>query len=260
MEGIEEGDDLQEAAPDAPGAAEDTEEVGEVSQELVLGSYSASNTNSALNEANVVKIQVDIDGGETVMIGTDGIKGSSNLGDTFLRLAAPSGDLIAGESNDDYACSGDGGSRFAYTSPFNILKTFTVWGGCFSNNSCGGNTVVVSRRKGYFNFSASNTNHGTTGTTSREIYFLAGRWIRASTCHDVAATASHSGNTVLRLYRKDGSAVFQVSSNDDSAHCSASCGTGSTILYQVPSNGYYQIHAGCYGNTACSGTVAVYAE
>lgn len=261
IEGIEEGEELQDGALNAPGADEDTENIGEVSQQLVLKSYSASNTNSAFNGANVTKISVGIDANETVMIGTTGLKGSSNQGDTVLRLSAPTGDLIANAANDDYYCGGvyQWGSRFVYTSTYNIQKTFTVWAGCFANDSCGG-TTVVSRRKGHFQYSANNTDHGRQGTTNREYSVAAGRWIRASTCGFAAATAAHSGNTVLRLYRKDGANAFEVSANDDSAQCSSDCGGASTILYQVPSDGYYQVRAGCYGNTACSGTVAVYTE
>jgi hypothetical protein len=254
-------EELQEGAPNALGADEDTENIGEVSQQVVLKSYSASNTNNALNGANVAKISVSLDGNETVMIGTAGLKGASTQGDTFLRLGAPTGDLIANAVNDDYLCGGSYqlGSRLVYTSSYNVLKSFTIWAGCFANDSCGG-TTVVSRRKGHFQYSANNTDHGRQGTTNREYSMVAGRWIRASTCGFAAATAAHNGNTVLRLYRKDGATAFEVSANDDSAHCSAECGVGSTILYQVPSDGYYQVRAGCYGNTACSGTVAVYAE
>jgi hypothetical protein len=249
MEGIEEGDEFQESAANAD------EDIAEVSQAVVIGSYSASNT-------SFTKFPVDLDGGETVMIGTGGLKGASYQGDTFLKLAAPTGDFIPNlnPGNDNYTCNGStNGSRFVYTSSFNFLKTFTLWAGCNGSTSCSG-TTVVSRRKGHFQYSATNTNHGNQGTTNRDYWMVAGRWIRVSTCSVDAATAAHTGDTFLRLYRKDGANTFEVKSNDDSLHCSANCDVGSTILYQVPSDGYYQVRAGCYGNTACSGTVAVYAE
>ncbi len=258
VEEIEEGDDVQEAAPDAAGADEGAEDVGELSQELIIGSYSASNTDHALNEANVVKIPVTIGGGKTVMIGTDGLVGASNQGDTVLRLFAPTGDHIKG--NNDYACSDDLGSRLWHSSPYDVTKTFTVWAGCSENESCGENTVVISRMKGTFDFTANNTNYAKKGTTNHQYYLTVGQWIRASTCGVVAAKAGSSGDTFLRLYRNDGGSVFQVKANDDTSDCSEQCGLASTILHQVPTDGYYQVHAGCYAGTACSGTVAVYAE
>ena len=247
-------DDPGEGAA-ASGGEEGAEDVAEAAAAVVIGSYSASGTQNATNEATVKKIPVTIAGGQRVMIGTDGITGASNQGDTWLRLQAPTGDLV--KSNNDDLCSNDFGSRLSFKSPYAATMTFTVWGGCQGNASCGPNVVAVSRLKGQLSFQTTNTNSAKKNFAKKVYHVTSGRRIRASTCEDVATGAERKGDTFLRLLRKEGEAYLQVASNDDSNLCSAHCGAGSTILYEVPSDGDYEVRAGCFDNKSCSGTVAV---
>jgi hypothetical protein len=60
--------------------------------------------------------------------------------------------------------------------------------------------------------------------------------------------SSFTGDTYLRLYGPTGA---QAASNDDA--CS---GRGSNLSFTATSAGTYQIRAGCYSSTSCSGTVA----
>lgn len=247
------------ADSDTPAPAQDPgEATAEIGQALSLGSYAASHTNSALDESRVAKFPIVIGAGATVMIGTDGVKGASNNGDTFLRLAAPGGDLV--KSNHTWSCSAGGGSRLSYTSPYDAPRLYTLWAGCNGDSTCGRSAIAVSRLKGTFPFAVSGTNSATRRTENRQYHVSAGRWIRASTCAPAATKAASQGDTFLRLYRDEGGAISHVDANDDTNLCSALCPHASTIMYQAPSDGDYQIHVGCFGDTACSGTVAVYEE
>ncbi|WNG50556.1 trypsin-like peptidase domain-containing protein [Archangium minus] len=98
-----------------------------------------------------------------------------------------------------------------------------------------------------FTFSATNTNSAQRSTVNKDVALKAGQVIKLGTCTVSGATGT--GDTYLRLY---GPAGTQVASNDDT------CGTLSYLSYTVPANaaGTYQIRAGCYSNTSCSGTVA----
>ena len=60
--------------------------------------------------------------------------------------------------------------------------------------------------------------------------------------------ASFTGDTYLRLKGPSGS---DVASNDDSCG-----GVGSKLTFTATTAGTYQIRAGCYSSTSCSGTVA----
>ena len=62
------------------------------------------------------------------------------------------------------------------------------------------------------------------------------------------AGGTFTGDTYLRLFTSAGG---QVGANDDS------CGVaGSSLSYTAATTGTYQIRAGCYSSTSCSGTVA----
>lgn len=220
-------------------------------QELYIGDYSASNTNSAQTFINTAKIPVTISAGETVMIGTQGLYQSMFTGDTYLRLSSSNAFLDNLAYNDNFC--GTLGSRFAYFAF--TTATRWVWAGCSANSSCGLNFVAISRRKDLFSFSTTNTNSATVNTTNRSYFFTGGEVIRASTCSSEAAGALTSGNTWLRLYKSG----TEVASNDD-ATTSCGCGTASLITYTVPASGFYEVRAGCNANTSCSGQVAVYAE
>jgi len=99
---------------------------------------------------------------------------------------------------------------------------------------------------GTYTFSASNTNSAQQNTVNRSITANAGQTITVGTCGMTGAT--FSGDTYLRLY---GTTNAQVASNDDS--CS---GVGSKLTFTATTTGTYQIRAGCYSSTSCSGTVA----
>jgi hypothetical protein len=102
---------------------------------------------------------------------------------------------------------------------------------------------------GSFAFSATNTNGALQNTVNRDVTLTAGQGIAFGTC--TVSGASGTGDTILRLYNAAGQ---QVVFNDDGA----SCGSLSYANYTVPTGagGTYQIRAGCYGSTSCSGTVA----
>jgi hypothetical protein len=62
------------------------------------------------------------------------------------------------------------------------------------------------------------------------------------------AGGTFTGDTYLRLF---GPAATQVGANDDSCG-----GRGSNLTYTATATGTYQIRAGCYSSTSCSGTAA----
>ena len=234
---------------------EDGIELNVATQDISLAAYSASSTSSATNVNTTAQIPVSFAAGETIMIGTQGITGSSFTGDTYLRLRnASQMDLATG----DDAC-GTLGSRLSFTSP--TAATFTVWAGCFGSDSCGSpnpNIVAISHRNLSFAFSASNTNNASLNTINKQVFLNGGNTVRVSTCSGEASGGSASGDTYLRLYANNGGVLTQVASNDNAETCS--CGTSSLILFSVSSSGFYQINAGCALNTSCSGTVVIYSE
>jgi hypothetical protein len=228
-------------------------ELGTTEQDIALATYSASATNNATNAATTAQIPLAFAAGETIMIGTQGLTGSSFTGDTFLRLRnASQADLVI----SDDSCS-TLGSRLAFTATSAV--THTIWAGCFSSNSCGPNVVAVSRQKAKFAFSASNTNDATTNTVNQQFFFNGGETIRVSTCRTEADGASATNDTFLRLFSSNAGVFTQVAANDN-ASSTCGCGSASLILFTVPAAGLYQVRAGCALNTSCSGTVAIYSE
>ena len=99
---------------------------------------------------------------------------------------------------------------------------------------------------GSFSYTASNTNSAQQNTTNQTIALTAGQILTIGTCGVSGAT--FTGDTYLRL--RDPAGV-QVAANDDA--CS---GMASRIVYTAPAAGNYEIRAGCYSNTSCTGTVA----
>jgi hypothetical protein len=97
-----------------------------------------------------------------------------------------------------------------------------------------------------YTYATVNTNSAQANTVNRAIVLGAGQTLSIGTCG--VTVSSFSGDTYLRL---NGPAGTQVASNDDS--CS---GLGSHIVFTASSSGTYEIHAGCYSNTSCSGRVA----
>ncbi|MEZ4298727.1 MAG: hypothetical protein R3B70_27500 [Polyangiaceae bacterium] len=249
------GDEVDRLGENA-GAPGDEENLGEAEQAIHMADYSASNTDSAQSTATTPKKVITINAHQTIMIGTTGLPGSSFNGDTVLRLDGPNGVEVA--ANNNSSCMENNGSLFAYESPYGSDRQFTLWMGCAGNTSCGWNTVQRANRIHTFPFTANNTNDATTGTTNQQYTLSEGDGIRISTCAKAAYGATRSGDTYLRLFRKVGGAWSQVKANDDTDACNYQCNTGSQIQYTVPADGAYQVRAGCFGNTQCSGTVAVY--
>ncbi|MCE9673635.1 serine protease [Myxococcus stipitatus] len=207
--------------------------------------FSASNTNSA--QMNTVNKTVALTAGQKITLGTCGVTGASVTGDSYLRFVGPTGSEVA--SNDD-ACGGRG-SNLSYTAT--VAGNYEIRAGCYSTGACSGTVAWTiegggnpNPTSGSFTFTASNTNSAQTGTTNRDIVAAAGQTLAFGTC--TVSGASGSGDTFLRLYNT--ATGQQVSFNDDA------CGTLSYATYVIPSAGTYQVRAGCYGSSSCSGTVA----
>ncbi|MFY2562035.1 serine protease, partial [Corallococcus terminator] len=178
-----------------------------------------------------------------------GVTGASVTGDSFLRLLGPSGGEVA--SNDD-ECGGRG-SKLTYTAP--QAGTFEIRAGCYSSGTCSGTVAWTlegggtgpAPSSGTLAYTGSATNSAQTGTTNQDVTLTAGQSISFGTC--TVTGAAGTGDTFLRLYNSAGQ---QVTSNDDA------CGSLSYANYTVPTGagGTYQIRAGCYGSSSCTGTVA----
>jgi hypothetical protein len=231
--------------------------IGITAQEIALAEYSASNTNSATNASTTAQIPIAFNAGETIMIGTQGLTESTFSGDTFLRLRNSS--LVDLATSDDSCATL--ASRLSFTAP--SAATHTIWAGCFGGSSCGNiskpNVVAISRQKGTYVFSASNTNDATVNTVNQQFFFNGGETIRVSTCLNEAAGASATNDTYLRLFSNNGGVLTQIASNDN-ASSTCGCGVASLIMFTTPSAGFYQVRAGCSLNTSCGGTVAIYSE
>ncbi len=96
-------------------------------------------------------------------------------------------------------------------------------------------------------FSATNTNSAAQNTVNKVVALTAGQKITLGTCG--VTGSAFTGDTYLRLFGPNGA---EVASNDDSCG-----GRGSNLGYTVPTGaaGNYEIRAGCYSSTSCSGTV-----
>ncbi len=99
-----------------------------------------------------------------------------------------------------------------------------------------------------FTYNASNTSSASVNTVNRTLPLTVGQTLTLGTCG--VTGSSFSGDTYLRLYSPSGT---QVAYNDD-----ACGGVGSNFTYTVPAGagGNYQLRAGCYSSSSCSGTVA----
>jgi hypothetical protein len=201
--------------------------------------YSASNTNSA--QQNTTNRTLILNAGDTLEVGTCNLTGAAASGDTYLRLFGVGGAEVA--SNDD-SCGGVA-SFIRYTVP--TSGTYEVRAGCFSANSCSGTVVfnvVRATTLETLTYSASSTNSAQQNTINRTVTLKAGDKLEVGTCNLPGATAS--GDTYLRLF---GTSATEVTSNDDS------CGVASYLQYTAPTTGSYELRAGCFGGTSCSGTV-----
>jgi len=99
--------------------------------------YNASNTNS--DTQNYVVFSFDAIASTVVTLGTCGLPGATNTGDTFLRVfnAANSVEIV---SNDD-ACGG-AGSNISFIP--SVSGHFTIRAGCWGAGTCSGAIAVRS--------------------------------------------------------------------------------------------------------------------
>ncbi|MCP3141689.1 serine protease [Pyxidicoccus xibeiensis] len=210
--------------------------------------YSASATQSAT--VNTVNRGVALTAGQKLTLGTCGVASAAFTGDTWLRLNGPAGVEVA--SNDD-ACGGRG-SRLVFTAP--AAGTYEVRAGCYAAGSCSGTVAWTVEAgspppaaSGVFAFNASNTNNAQANTVNQDVTVPAGHSLTFGTC--VVVGGSGTGDTWLRLYNSAGQ---QVLDSDDSS----GCGQLSHATYTVPegAGGTYQLRAGCYGSSSCSGSVS----
>jgi len=220
----------------APGGAAQT------ARRLAMARFSAADTADALQ--NTATFALQLNAGETVLIGTCGLVGASYEGDTYLRLLWQ-GDEVA--ENDD-GCAGLG-SQIAFTPT--VSGTYELHAGCFDDSECSG-VIAMARRKGVFEFSTINTNNATINTfNTTTMFFNAGEIVMMGTCG--LPGSSFQNDTYLRLFRVLDEQLMTV--NDD-----ACGGLGSQALYVVEQAGGYQVRAGCYSNSSCAGTLEVYVQ
>jgi V8-like Glu-specific endopeptidase len=209
--------------------------------------FSASNTNSAMQ--NTANFDISLLAGQTITLGTCGAPGASGTGDTYIRLFDATNHQVA--SNDDAANCGLL-SNLSFTAP--IDSVLQVRAGCFSGAACSGVVgYVLSRNDGgsQYSYSGSGTSGATVNTIDQTLVLRAGQTLKFGTCG--LNFASGTGDTLLRLSGPDSEvAAF----NDDA------CGLLSNGSFTVPpgADGAYAIRGGCFGNGACTGTVAFTVE
>ena len=94
--------------------------------------YSAVETASAT--VNTKDVEVWLDAGQTLRLGTCGMPGATAVEDTLLRLLGPDGLEVA--TNDD-DCKGSG-SRLQYRVPACGAGIYVIRAGCYEATSCAG--------------------------------------------------------------------------------------------------------------------------
>jgi len=97
-----------------------------------------------------------------------------------------------------------------------------------------------------FAFSGRSTTNATRSTANQTVTLRRGQTLTAGTCQLAGATGT--GDTFVRI--ANAGSLTSVALNDDA------CGQLSFVRFVAPADGDYVIRAGCYANTACSGTVA----
>lgn len=212
--------------------------------------FTASNTANAT--VSTTRHTVELTAGQRLTVGTCGLTGASFTGDTWLRVNGPSGIEVA--SNDDGIEAGCNGSGSNVSITAGSAGNYEIIAGCYQNTSCSGTvtwtigTTPPPASSGTFSYSSVNSDSARQNTTNESVTLTAGQRLSFGTCN--VAGASGTGDTFLRLFNAAGT---QVKLNDDGA----GCGKLSHTTYTVPAGagGTYQVRAGCYGNTSCSGTV-----
>jgi hypothetical protein len=208
------------------------------------GSYSYTATATIGATVNTANLDVSLSAGQRITLGTCGIAGSAGTGDTVLRLFDPAGNEVA--SNDDGGGTCGLLSQLSFTAPQG--GAFQIRAGCFLGTGCNGTVAYTVTGSGSRPYSAANTNSATTNTPNFSISLGAGQTITAGTCG--VAGSSGTGDTFLRLFD---AANHEVASNDDAG---GACGTLSTLSFTTPVAGTFQLRAGCFSSSSCSGTVA----
>lgn len=124
-------------------------------------------------------------------------------------------------------------------------KIHAVTGGGWFGGTC--HVWVTAIELGKLNYSATNTNSAQQNTVNQNISLNAGQMIVLGTCGTPDST--FSGDTFLRLINPSGA---QVAFNDDAG---GTCGVGSKLTHTASTSGTYQLRAGCFSGSSCSGTV-----
>ncbi|NVJ19720.1 C-type lectin domain-containing protein [Myxococcus sp. AM011] len=94
--------------------------------------YSASSTsNGTVNTSNY---SIYLRAGQLFVVGTCGVAGASNVGDTYLRINGPNGQEVA--SNDDISGACGTASNISIVVP--TSGNYVIKAGCYSSSSCGG--------------------------------------------------------------------------------------------------------------------------
>jgi hypothetical protein len=177
-------------------------------------------------------VAIDPLNNQRIFVGTDvGVYESIDGGDTFFAfsLGLPLGVVVTDLEVDDMP---------------HFLHAGTYGRGAWKVALQGGTTGGTSGMN--FTYTASNTNSATQNTANKLIALTAGQTLTLGTCGVTGAL--FSGDTVLRLFNPSG---VEVTSSDD-----ACGGQGSNFTYTVPvgAGGNYELRAGCFSNTSCSGT------
>jgi hypothetical protein len=108
-----------------------------------------------------------------------------------------------------------------------------------------GTCSVENPTSGSFSYSASDTNSATQNTVNFNIVIAAGQTLAIGTCG--VPGASGFGDTFLRLFDPFN---MEVAASDDA------CGVLSSITITAATTGTFQLRAGCFSGSSCSGTVA----
>jgi hypothetical protein len=210
-------------------------------------SFSLTNTNTA--QQNTLDRTVHLVAGDKLTVGTCGLPGALFAGDTFVRMSLGPTDLGFGFQS----CDGQGSLmaiRAATTGDYSVRL------GCFGAGSCSGNVVYrvtpPDAGSSSFGFTTSNTASATQGTSNLSLWLRAGDVITAGTCPSLPG-AHGAGDTYIAMVP---SAGFFGISNDDGCASSSLLSSFSGFSIQPNLAGAWELRAGCYAGTACSGELA----
>ena len=211
------------------------------------GAFSYSATKTAYGVANSINRTIALAAGQSIVLGTCGVPGSSVTGKSVLNLYDPLWNKVVSAYNG--VCTG---SYLAYTVPAGAGGHYVLRAGCNANESCSGTVAwnITSppapsgNSYSYSTYSSS--------TVNRTVQLEGGQTITVGTCG--VAGSAFSGNTSLALHNGTGLYALRVAFND------SACGArgGAHFFYTVPPGygGTYEIRGGCFTGSSCSGTVS----